>query len=293
MPNSLQPKHLFVSAPDGMKLHVAEYGAAEDPGVPIVCLPGLARTVEDFDPLARALAFEGRTRRRVLAIDYRGRGLSEYDKDWNNYSIPVENADILATLAALGISRGIFVGTSRGGMHILTLTATRPTILHAAVLNDIGPVVEPLGLIRIKGYVGKLPIPRNWMQAVEILKSVMSAQFTGLSDEDWRAYAATTYVEKEGKFALRYDAKLMKTLDSVGPDMPRIELWPQFEALATIPVLAIRGENSDLLSRETFEAMQKRIPDCEGWVVPQQGHAPLLTDGLTITRIGTFIDRVG
>lgn len=288
-----RPIHRYVSAPDGLRLHYAEWGSSLDPGTPVVCLPGLSRNTDDFAPLARALAFEGRARRRVLALDYRGRGLSEWDSEWTNYDLRVENEDILSLLAAAGVSRAIFVGTSRGGMHAMTIAVARPTLIAATVLNDIGPVVEPLGLMRIKAYVGKLPAPRGWDDAVKAVQSTMSAHFPALSDADWLAYARMTFSEKDGVLAGRYDPKLMRTLDGVGPDMHRIELWPLFEALAQRPILAIRGAMSDILSEETFAEMQKRSPTCEGHVVAGQGHAPLLIDAPTIARIAQFVEYNG
>lgn len=289
----IQPQHRFVSAPDGLKLHYAEYGSRLDPGAPVVCLPGLTRTAEDFDALARALSTGGKTRRRVLALDYRGRGLSARDRKWENYNLGVENADCLSLLDSAGVHDAIVVGTSRGGLHAMTFAATRPALLKAVVLNDIGPVVEPLGLMRIKSYVGKMPAPRNWAEAVDIVKTTMSAHFTALSAEDWEGFARRTFEEKDGKFVGRSDPKLANTLAEVGPDMKRIELWPQFEAMAQVPTLAIRGENSDLLSPETLDEMKARCPHCESWVVPGQGHAPLLTDAVTIERIRTFVDAHG
>ena len=284
------PSHRFVSAPDGLKLHYAQWGDRLDPGTPVVCLPGLARTWEDFGALAGALA-RGDTPRRVLALDYRGRGLSEYDRDWKNYDLRVENEDILAVLTAAEVSRALFIGTSRGGLHAMTLAAVRPTLIHATVLNDVGAIVEPLGLLRIKGYVGRLPAPRTWDEAVDVAKSVMSAHFPGLSEEEWRAYARMTFLEKDGRFVARYDPKLARTLEAIGPDTPRVELWPQFEALAQRPVLVVRGECSDILSQQTFEEMQKRTANCEGHIVPGQGHAPLLIDAPTIARISEFVER--
>ncbi len=294
MPNAAsEPEHRFVSAPDGLKLHYVEYGSRLDPGAPVVCLPGLTRTADDFAPLARALSFGGKRRRRVLALDYRGRGLSQWDRNWENYTIGVENADILSLLDAAAVHRAIVVGTSRGGLHAMTFAATRPTLLEAVALNDVGPVVEPLGLMRIKSYVGKMPQPRNWAEAADIVKTTMSAHFTALSEQDWEGYARRTFEEKDGKFVGRSDPKLANTLAEVGPDMKRIELWPQFEAMAQVPTLAIRGENSDLLSGDTLQEMTRRCPKCESWVVPGQGHAPLLTDIVTIERIRTFVDSVG
>ena len=288
-----QQQHRFVSAPDGLKLHYIEYGSTRDAGAPVVCLPGLTRNAEDFATLARALSFGGKARRRVLALDYRGRGLSEWDRNWENYNVGIENADILSLLDAVEVRDAIVIGTSRGGLHAMTFAATRPTLLKAVVLNDIGPVVEPLGLIRIKSYVGKMPAPRNWAEAIDIVKATMSAHFTELSDQDWDGYARRTFEEKDGKFVGRSDPKLANTLAEVGPDMPRIELWPQFEAMAQVPTLAIRGENSDLLSAETLQEMTRRCPKCESWVVPGQGHAPLLSDTATIERIKTFVDANG
>ncbi len=151
----------FFSASDGLKLHVRDYGSTFDPGLPVVCLPGLTRSAADFGPLASALAAGlAGAKRRVLALYYRGRGRSDYDRDWKNYSLLVENDDILTVLTAAGIERAVFVGTSRGGLHAMLLSATRPTAIAAVVLNDIGPVVEPRGMARIRSYVGKLPPPR-------------------------------------------------------------------------------------------------------------------------------------
>ena len=213
MPNAASaPADRYVSAPDGLRLHYVEYGSAPNAGAPVVCLPGLTRSAEDFETLARALAFGGRKRRRVLALDYRGRGGSEWDRKWENYNIGVENADILSLLDAAEIHEAIVIGTSRGGLHAMTFAATRPTILKAVVLNDVGPVVEPLGLMRIKSYVGKMPQPRNWDEAIDIVKATMSAQFTELSPRDWECYARRTFEEKDGK-KVRVAVKSGETID--------------------------------------------------------------------------------
>src|SRR6266852_837262 len=175
-----------ITAPDGISLYVREYGDRRSPNIPVVCLAGLARTSADFDALAGALSQDGR---RVLALDYRGRGLSEYDRNPDNYSIPVELADVLAVLTACGVPRAAFVGTSRGGLLIMALAARCPTVLAGAVLNDIGPVVEPKGLMRIKTYVGKLPQPSSFEDGAEILRRVFGARFPKLTAADWLANA--------------------------------------------------------------------------------------------------------
>src|SRR5712692_11673148 len=89
----------FAVAGDGLRLHYLEYGSKSDHAMPVVCLPGLARTAEDFDHLAHVLAASA-AGRRILALDYRGRGRSAWDPDWTHYSLPIEQMDILATLSA-------------------------------------------------------------------------------------------------------------------------------------------------------------------------------------------------
>ncbi len=286
-PSPPEPVSRFYSAEDGLKLHLREW-PSRGAGATVVCLPGLARTAADFDALATRLAGP----RRVVAIDYRGRGLSEWDKDWKNYNLMVENADLLAVMAAAEIAEAIFVGTSRGGLHAMLLAASRPTALRAVVLNDVGPVLEARGLARLRGYVGKLPAPSSWRDATDIARHVMGAQFTGLNDTGFEAYARLTFEEKNGRFATRYDPNIMRTLEAIDFNAPLPTLWPQFGGLRDIPVLTLRGENSDLLSAETVAEMARRHPGMETHVVEGQGHAPLLLDAPTIERVATFVEAV-
>ena len=276
----------FFPAQDGLVLHMRNYGADASRLAPVVCLSGLARTAADFDILATHLAAQGR---RVVALDYRGRGLSEWDKDPAHYDVMTENADIQAVLAAAGIESAIFVGTSRGGIHTMVLSATRPRLIRAAVLNDIGPVIESRGLARIKGYVGKLPPPGSWADAIDLIKRLASAQFTGLTEAEWEAFARLTFIEKHGRLIARYDPALAKNLAAIDLAAKIPDLWPQFEGLAHVPLLVIRGANSDLLSAGTVAEMMRRHPRCESFIVPGQGHAPLLLDAPSIERIAAFV----
>lgn len=281
-------RHLY--AADGLRLHFVEYGLRTAPGTPVVCLPGLARTADDFERVATCIAAD--PRRRVIAIDYRGRGRSDWDPDWSHYNLQVEQQDILATLTAAEITNAVFIGTSRGGLHIMLLAATRPELLRAAVIIDIGPVIELAGLSRIKSYVGKLPPLKSWSEAIDFLRQSACKHFTDVSAEDWDAFARQTFAEENGRFCLRYDPALARTLDAVSPDAPPPEpLWPQFEALAGVPVLGIRGEHSDLLSAGTFAEMARRHPAFESLVVEGQGHPPLLLDAPTICAIARFVAR--
>lgn len=277
----------FVTARDGLRLHARDYGDASARRLPVVCLPGLSRPAEDFDRLARVLAAQGR---RVLALDYRGRGRSDWDPDPKNYDLRVESSDIADVLTALGVDRAVFVGTSRGGLHIMLLGALRPSFLAGAVLNDIGPVIAPEGLRRIRGYIGKAPPLRSWDEAVGAMKRIADGRFTDLTEDEWLAYARLTFVESGERIVGRYDPGLMVNLAAMDLDAVP-ELWPQFDGLAHLPLLIVRGANSDLLAAETVDAMLDRHPGAEFVTVAGQGHAPLLRDAPTIERIAAFVAR--
>jgi len=286
--NAPAPTSIFISAPDGLRLHASCHGSRSAPALPVVCLPGLARTAADFDALADALAGNATRPRRVIALDYRGRGQSEYDRDPARYNFQVELADVLAVIAALDATPAIFIGTSRGGILAMLLAAVRPSVIAGVVLNDIGPVIEPKGLMRIKGYVGKLPQPRTFEEGAEILRRLFDAQFPKLTPQDWLASAHRTFREVNGALVPTYDPKLAKTLEGVDFEKPFPPLWAQFDALAHVPVMVIRGAHSDILSAATVEAMRARRVTLETLEVPDQGHAPLLAEPDTITRIVAF-----
>jgi pimeloyl-ACP methyl ester carboxylesterase len=283
----------FVTAQDGLKLHVRSYGTRNADALPVICLPGLARTAADFEALATTLAGDAKTPRRVFAMDSRGRGRSDYDRDPANYSLPVELADLLAVLTALGIARAVFVGTSRGGILTMLLATVRPTVIAGCVLNDIGPVIDPKGLMRIKSYVGRLPRPASFHEAADILRRLFGGQFSKLSDDDWVAFARRTFKEASGRIVPDYDVKLGTTLKGVNPDRPLPALWKEFEALARVPVMVIRGGNSDILSAATVEAMRARRSSLDVVEVPDQGHAPLLEGTEIIGRIASLAQACG
>ena len=285
------PSSSFISAPDGLRLHARCHGRRSATALPVLCLPGLARTAADFDALAEALANDPKHPRRVVALDYRGRGESAYDRDPANYSFPVEIADVLAVATALDCWPSVIVGTSRGGILTMLLAAVRPTAIAGAVLNDIGPVIEPQGLMRIKSYVGKLPQPRTFEEGAEILRRLFGAQFPKLGPADWLTSARRTFKEEKGRLVTTYDPQLATTMKGVDPERPLPPLWKEFNALRAMPVMVIRGANSDILSPATVEAMRARHGALETLEVPDQGHAPLLSDADTIARIAEFVKR--
>ena len=285
-----EPVSTFISAPDGLKLHVREYGLRNGARPPVVCLPGLTRTAADFEELATALAARGY---RVLALDSRGRGLSEYDKDANNYSLAVELADLIAVLAAREAQPAVFVGSSRGGLLTMLLAAVQPASIAGAVLNDIGPVIEPRGLMRIKGYVGKTPQPRNFEEGAEILRRMFSQQFPALTADGWLAFARRSWREDGKQFVPTSDPRIARTLEGFQPENPLPAMWLQFDALSGVPAMVVRGANSDILTTETVAAMKARRPSLVTLEVADQGHTPLLAEDDTIGKLIVFIDSCG
>lgn len=278
----------FITAQDGLRLHASDWGRDNADTVPVVCLAGLARSGADFATLASRLAHDPERPRRVIAIDSRGRGRSEYDRDPDNYSFQVELNDVLAVITALGVGPALFIGTSRGGLLTMLLGAVRPTAIAAAVLNDIGPVIEPKGLVRIKSYVGKVPQASSYEEAAENLRRLFGVQFPNLDKPDWLNFARATFKDEKGRLVPDYDPKIAKTLETLNLEKPLPSMWKEFDSLHNSPMMVLRGENSDILSVATVEAMRNRHPRLESATVPGQGHAPLLADDDTINRIAAF-----
>jgi pimeloyl-ACP methyl ester carboxylesterase len=278
----------FVTAQDGLTLHVRRYGSRHASAHSVVCLPGLSRTAADFHLLATALANDPANPQLVLALDYRGHGQSQYDRNPNNYTIQVALSDLSTVLATFQITSVIFVGTSFGGVLAMMLAVMPPVAIAGVVLNDIGPVMEPRGLIRIKSYVGRLPIARNFEEGAEILRWLFKAQFTNLGPQDWVGLAQRTWREDHSTLVPSHDSKLARALR--GFSLERLPtLWDQFDALARIPLMVIRGANSDMLARPTLNEMLERRGQLEVVVVPDQGHAPLLAEPKVIRRVVTFV----
>jgi pimeloyl-ACP methyl ester carboxylesterase len=288
MPGTLESR--FYTSADGLTLHALDFRPAHDAGhLPVVCLPGLTRGAVDFATLAEALAFASAHPRRVLAFDYRGRGRSDHDPDWRHYDLATERADVLQGLTLFGVDRAHFVGTSRGGLHIMAMAPTHRAMIASAIFNDIGPVIEPAGLRRIRGYVGGMVTPRSLDEAIALMKTGTAIDFDGLSPAEWRLFATTTFGTDEGALRLAYDPALARTLDAFDLDKPIPDSWALFDALRDLPVLTLRGANSDLLSRETLAAMERRWPASLAMEIPGQGHAPILADAATLSKIDAFL----
>lgn len=275
---------------DGLRLYARHYPAARPDGRrPVLCLAGLTRNSRDFHRLALSLSTHPNSPRDVYTLDTRGRGLSEHDKNWKNYTVPNEMQDVLDFMMRTELSGCGIVGTSRGGLITMVLAAAQPNRIGAVVLNDIGPVIEMQGLLRIAGYVGRTPVPQSWSDAARVVRHLTERDFPNLAAEDAEAFARQLFNESNGRPTAGYDTKIARSFSLLDGPIPA--LWPQFIALKRAPVLVLRGANSDLLSEATVAEMKTRHPDCTSLTVPNEGHAPLLWDAQTQTAIADFFAR--
>jgi pimeloyl-ACP methyl ester carboxylesterase len=267
---------------------VRQYGLRAAPGVPVVCLPGLSRTVADFETLAPALAANSGNNRRVIAIDSRGRGQSEYDSNPQNYNLAIELGDVVTVLTALEVDPAVFVGSSRGGILTMLMGVARPAAIAGVVLHDIGPAIEPQGLARIKSYLGKMPQPDTFAAGAAILQRLFGAQFPKLTAGHWLAAAHRTWQYQDGELKPTYDVRLADTLTDFDIEKPLPSLWKEFDSLAAVPMLVIRGANSDILSAATVKAMAAHHSGMESIEIPDEGHVPGLEGDVT-SRILQFV----
>lgn len=279
----------FAASPDGLQLYYRDYAGSGSAALPVLCLAGLTRNSRDFDDIAAHVA----AGRRVITADMRGRGRSAYDPKWENYSIPVETGDVLALLAALQLPKVIVLGTSRGGLLASVLAAMKPDVLGGVILNDVGPEIDPRGIARIAGYVGKSdPRPPSWEAAVEGIKAINGGLFD-MPDSEWMRMARATFREEDGLPVLDYDSKIGDATRAQMAQPQAFDPWMLFNAYAKIPLLVVRGANSDLLSAETVARMRAVKPDMDAVEVPDRGHAPLLNEPASIAAIDAFLARQG
>ncbi|MCA0451465.1 MAG: alpha/beta hydrolase [Proteobacteria bacterium] len=272
-----QPRSTYVPAA-GFEVHVTEWGEPGRP--PLVMWHGLARTGRDFDEAARALS----DTYFVICPDTIGRGLSSWARSSEtDYSYRVYGDTVVAVLDHYGIGRTRWIGTSMGGLIGMLLAAQRGHFIRKLVLNDIGPFVPAAALQRIGEYCGRDPRFQDFEEVEAYLREVHKP-FGELTDAEWMHLAFHAAEESgEGDLRLRYDPAIGKPF--AGRTADDVVLWPFWDQLR-IPVLAMRGETSDLLLRETLLRMVKR-PNCRAVEVAGCGHAPAL---MTQDQIGTIVE---
>lgn len=275
-------EHRF-TAPDGLGLYYRDYGDPASAATPVLCLGGLFRNARDFHGLARRLAGE----RRVLCPDLRGRGRSDYDPEWRNYHPGTYLNDIAQLLTFAHVHRVVVVGTSFGGLLTMGLGAFMPLTLAGLVLNDVGPEIEQATLNGVLDYIGVDHPQPDWASAAEAIKTQMPA--TAFQTEAmFEEMVRNTYREGEdGRLHFDWDVNIVKPI--LGTPGASADLWTVFRGLRPIPLLAFRGEASDVLSEECFARMGREYPEARLITVPKTGHAPTLTESECVVALDTFL----
>ncbi|AEI92531.1 alpha/beta fold hydrolase [Roseobacter litoralis] len=266
---------------DGLSLYYTDDGD----GLPILCLSGLTRTSKDFSYVTPHLSGT-----RLIKLDYRGRGNSDWDTNWANYNLLIEARDVIELLDHLALDRVAILGTSRGGLLAMGLAFGAKERLLGAALNDIGPVIEPKGLDNIMGYIGRAPKAVSHLTAARLLEQNM----TGFSDVPltrWMEEAIKHYTRSGSGLDITYDPKLRDAVELQGAQAAP-DLWPYFDALSGLPLACIRGENSDLFSHETLKEMKNRRPEMISATVIGRGHVPFLDEPESVAALQTWVEAL-
>jgi len=276
----------FYTSSDGLKLYYRDFGA-ENPGTPVICLPGLTRNSRDFEDLANYLS----DRRRVITTDLRGRGFSDFDPNWQNYHPLTYVNDVWTLLDHLGIDKVIVVGTSLGGLCSMVMSATRPERMAGVIMNDIGPEINPAGIARVQEYTGRLAPVSSWDEAIEQTRVIYGDWLPGLSDEDWKKMAWRAYREgKDGVPRLDMDPNIGEAVRKVGPQ--KGDPWELFDSFGDMPVMVLWGVLSDILTKDIVDRMVARKPDLQVVAIPDRGHVPLLNEPECLAAIDGFLEAV-
>lgn len=273
---------------DSLRLHYRDYAGGADGRPPVLCLPGLTRNARDFEGVAERLAPAW----RVIAVEFRGRGESAYSKEPTSYTPLIYALDLQALIRELNLSAFVSIGTSLGGIVTMLIAAAEKGRLRGAVLNDVGPEVEPAGIARIRSYVGKSGNWPTWLHAARALAETNAHVYPDYGIEDWLRMAKRLYrLSPNGRVVLDYDTKIAEPLRAA-PDEAAPDLWHMLDPLKDVPALVLRGELSDVLSAATVARMASALPLAECVTVPRVGHAPTLDEPEAEAAIDRLLQRV-
>ena len=270
---------------DGLQLHFRDYPGSRE-RLPIICLHGLTRNARDFEALAARYGEEY----RVIALDFRGRGLSEWDSDPGHYTPITYAVDVIDLIAHLGFSRVILIGTSLGGMVTMLLAVMQPQLIASAVLNDVGPELDPAGIARIQSYVGKGMRFESWREAADRVAANHRHLPASYGPDDWSRIARRLCREQDGEIVLDYDPAIALPFQDA-PIGQAVDLWSPFRALARSPLLIVRGAESDVLAAGAAKAMLKAAEHADLMTVPGVGHAPFLDEPEVVSALDAFLER--
>lgn len=266
---------------DGLSIYYEDEGE----GLPILCLAGLTRTTSDFDYVTPHLSGK-----RVIKMDYRGRGQSDFDPNWKNYNLQVECRDVIELLDHLKIDKVAIIGTSRGGLNAMGLARGAKDRLLGVALNDVGPVIEPVGMEVIKEFIGRAPAAKTYEEAAAAMEHAFT-EFSHMPEGRWLEEAKRHYKQDADGLHITYDKHLRDAVLAAGDKMMP-DLWPFFDALEGLPLALIWGLNSSLLSPQTVAGMEKRRPDMIVGRVPHRGHIPFLDEAEAVAALHAWLEQM-
>ncbi len=279
---------LWHTSADKLDLYARFYIKPHAP-LTLICLHGLTRNCADFNELCQHFKPDY----QILALDQRGRGRSAYDKQPNNYQLPVYVQDTLNLIEQQNINNIVLVGTSMGGLMSIAMANLLGDKLKGIILNDVGPEVEQRGLNRIKSYTGKTQAVSNWDQAIVQTKAINQIALPNYTDKDWYKFTHNLYQENEqGIPILAYDPAIAEPMRTMADTAVAPDLWPFFDTIKDIPTLLVHGESSDILVDSCVQKMQQRKPDLKYIKVKDRGHAPMLDEPQSIQAITAFLNQL-
>lgn len=269
-------------AQDGLSLYYRDYATAASSQTPVLCLSGTTQNSKVYSELADRLAED----RRVLCMDWRGHGQSEYDADWEHYTYFTDRDDVLDLLGHEKLHRVIIIGTSLGGIVTMHIVLERPEAIAGVVMNDVGPVIGAAGRQRLHDNMGLPMLFDTFEEAAAAMKARAEAGGT-LSDTAWLERARRVFKQSD-------DGKVAPDMDPVYGRVFRErkrppDWWSSWEAMKTMPVLAVRGAISDILDEEVLAEMQRRKPDMQSVTVAGRGHCPHLDEPEAQAAIDAFL----
>ncbi|OSP54539.1 alpha/beta hydrolase [Pseudoruegeria sp. SK021] len=280
------PPKTFTTS-DGLRLAYRDEGG----GPVLLCLSGLTRNMSDFDFIARDYS----DRARVIRMDYRGRGASDFDPDYLHYTLEREGRDALELLDHLGIDRAAILGTSRGGLIAMTLATSHKDRLSGVCLVDIGPELNPKGLVDIFGYLGLTPSETTLEYGTDALVARSASDFPHVSRARWRQHAERIWRETDAGLELRYDPQLRDALlaqSQTSSDEVANDMWPAFDTMNGLPLALLHGQYSNLLTDTTVDKMRERRADMIYEQVANRGHVPFLDEPESRRGIAAFLELI-
>lgn len=269
-------------------VHVS--GTLSSRRIPVVCVAGYQRNMSDFTEFAAYFARIGGGKWPVVLIDLPGRGRSTDRAKAEDYGSPRDARDIATILAALGISRAVFIGQGYGGQVTMALAAAHPLLLAGVVLLDAGPVTDSRGLVRLRSNLQHVESLRGAKAVTAGFRKMLLGDYPGSSESQLDALMARShFLDKRGRAWPLHDQRLIAALEAFSFDDVLTAQWPLFDALKGVPLMLLRTQLTDQVRRQTFDEMIRRRPNAVARIIAGQGSPALFDQHGEIEAVAEFV----